>query len=382
MDRVAEILKFISKADKGIEIAPWFAPIAPKQSGYNCIVLDLWDADELRARAATDPNIPETASALIEAVDLVGSAVEIAALAGPNGGLGSFDYIISSHNFEHLPNPIRFLQGCQDVLKPGGVLSMAIPDLRACFDHFRPQTVLAEWLDAYFETRERPSLAQIFAQRSYSAALKNPPGRETAFFIHDNPAEILPDQQLREAFADWQAAQTSGTAGYTDTHCSAFTMGSFELLISECRFLGLIGFEIKEITGLNGCEFFVHLENRLKFQANEQSTAQFYRRRAELFQQVANERARSSAWGWSVLHKTKNATDEPGYGAAENAATQSTDEQRRLHTIEQNLAGMTQRLDMIQSSIIWRIGVVLCGNKFVIGCTRALRKLKSSIKAI
>ena len=49
---------------------------------------------------------------MIEEVDLVGSCTHIGKLVRARGEAGKFDYIVSSRNFEHLPNPIRFLQGC------------------------------------------------------------------------------------------------------------------------------------------------------------------------------------------------------------------------------------------------------------------------------
>ena len=91
---------------------------------------------------------------MIEDVDLVGSSTHIGELVRARGEAGTFDYVVSSHNFEHLPNPIRFLQGCAEALRPGGILSMAIPDRRACFDYFRPVTRLSDWIQAFVEDRK------------------------------------------------------------------------------------------------------------------------------------------------------------------------------------------------------------------------------------
>ena len=154
----------------GIEVAPFFAPLAPKREGYNCLVLDVFDKQVLLACGEDDPNVPAEGLANIEAVDFVGSATEIAELV-PLCDHGSFDYIVSSHNFEHLPNPIRFLQGCAKVLKTGGILSMAIPDGRACFDCFRPYTTLGEWLTPYRSGAAKPSAVQIFEFQASSARI-------------------------------------------------------------------------------------------------------------------------------------------------------------------------------------------------------------------
>ena len=210
-----------------------------------------------------------------------------------------FDYILSSHNFEHLPNPIRFLQGCQKVLKPGGVLSMAIPDMRATFDHFRPRSVIGDWLEAYFANRVRPTPAQVFAQASLSCKLAEPPGRETAYLLEDDPAMVFPDECLHLGFSKWSGMLETADSGYIDTHCSVGTMTSFQLLIAECRFLGLFDLVVKEASGMNGCEFFLHLETQPRPADEDAFKAQFYKERSVLFHAVETELAQASAWGWA-----------------------------------------------------------------------------------
>src|ERR1700730_11534889 len=135
MDRRERITRFITPQQKGIEIGPYFAPLAPKRLGYNCLAIDVFDGATLRRHAADDQQIPDELIANIEEVDLLGSSSAVAELVAAQHQLGTFDYIISSHNFEHLPDPVRFLQGCGKVLRPGGILSMAIPDRRTCFDY-------------------------------------------------------------------------------------------------------------------------------------------------------------------------------------------------------------------------------------------------------
>lgn len=247
--RREEILKYASKEKRGIEIGPWFAPLAPKREGYSCLSLDVFDRETLLATASKDPNIPKDSQQLIEGVDLVGSSTEIAALVESRGELGQFDYIISSHNFEHIPNPLKFLQGCGQVLKDRGMLSMAIPDRRACFDRFRGNTRLTEWIEAHFELRNQPTPAQIF---------------DFLMRISPDSAErsgSVVDCDLREAFAAWQSMLGKSDLPYRDTHCSTFTPTSFHLLIEESHHLGLSPFSPVEIGRTVGNEFVVHLQN-------------------------------------------------------------------------------------------------------------------------
>ena len=166
IDRHTRLARSITFEQLGIEIGPYFNPTLPKRLGYRCLVLDVFDATTLRKHAASDPNLSKTAIANIEKVDLVSPATSIATLIVEKHRLGSFDYIVSSHNIEHVPDPIRFLQGCEQVLLPGGLLSMAKPDRRTCFDYFRPHTILTDFLEAYFQSRDRPSPALVFTQNS------------------------------------------------------------------------------------------------------------------------------------------------------------------------------------------------------------------------
>ena len=166
MDRRAVLLKGITKDMLGIEIGPYHQPLVPKREGYRSLSLDVFDTEALRKNAATDSAITKNEAEQIEEVDLVGSAPRLAELVETKGLVGQCDYIISSHNFEHIPDPIRFLQGCEKALKPQGFLSMAVPDKRCCFDYYRPLSMTGDLLEAYFEKRERPSRAQIFQARS------------------------------------------------------------------------------------------------------------------------------------------------------------------------------------------------------------------------
>lgn len=68
----------------------------------------------------------------------------------------SEDFIIANHLMEHLPDPIGALKEWYRVLKPGGILFLALPDKRFTFDKDRPRTVLAH-LVADHDDRGRAS---------------------------------------------------------------------------------------------------------------------------------------------------------------------------------------------------------------------------------
>lgn len=64
----------------------------------------------------------------------------------------SQDFLIASHVLEHLPFPLAALQAWYEVLAPGGVLLLRVPDKRYTFDKDRARTPLARLIDEYNDT--------------------------------------------------------------------------------------------------------------------------------------------------------------------------------------------------------------------------------------
>ncbi len=247
MDRLERLRADVRPDASVLEIGPYFNPIAPRREGYRVTTIDVFDADDLRQRAASDPNLGPTYVADIEDVDLVGSACDLADLAVAKYGPDKkFDWILSSHNFEHLPDPIRFLQQCAAVLGANGTLRMAIPDKRFCFDHFRQITEVSEWLQAYHEQRKKPTIYQAFREEAHrSTAGKN--------------GHWIPDRKILEFYRAWFDQDGHAPDTYIDTHCWAFTPESFELLLHDLQAFGLVSLRIARISEPHGHEFFVDL---------------------------------------------------------------------------------------------------------------------------
>jgi SAM-dependent methyltransferase len=261
--RNRELLRHIGPGARGIEVAPWLNPIIPPGGERSVVVLDRLDRPALLARAEQIPSIDKAMIPRIADVDLVGSASEIAELTRARfGPEARFDFVVSSHNLEHLPDPVRFLRGCEVLLTAGGIVAMAVPDKRACFDFFRPPSSTAEMLQAFHERRERPSFAQTFSQDAYSAVLRRGNGEGQPFTIDEHPGRIALGGDLAKAYSEWLGRIEAGATEYRDTHCWTFTPSSLELILTELILLGLINFEIVSVTRTLGVEFIVHLRKR------------------------------------------------------------------------------------------------------------------------
>lgn len=298
MWRSRQITRYLPKGGRGIEVAPFHSPVLTPDLGYEVVTLDVFDQPTLIARANADPLLGPKMAARIGPVDLVGSACDIAELAQARYGQDArFDFIVSSHNFEHLPDPIRFVQGCEALLRPGGVLSMAVPDKRACYDYFRPHTATTDLLEAFHEGRVRPSLAQVFNREAYAALYRHRGQSEISFDLAVNPAGAALEGDLRSSYSLWVERRNSGSTEYIDTHCWTFTPAVFELIVVELIVLGLTNLEIASVSKAAGCEFFVHLRKRMPGSPPEQS---LIARREELLFRVIDELAYASPYAWKL----------------------------------------------------------------------------------
>lgn len=52
----------------------------------------------------------------------------------------SYDFVISSNCLEHVANPLRAVKEWIRVIKPNGIILLALPNKAYCFDHYRPIT--------------------------------------------------------------------------------------------------------------------------------------------------------------------------------------------------------------------------------------------------
>lgn len=80
---------------------------------------------------------PELEGLPLVDVDVIGSAENLSAL--PNA---SADFVIANHLLEHLEDPLAGLLEFQRVLKPRGIIYLALPDQRLTFDRDRAVTSL------------------------------------------------------------------------------------------------------------------------------------------------------------------------------------------------------------------------------------------------
>ena len=247
MTREEKLLLHIRKDGVGLEIGASHAPIAPKRSGYRVQVIDHATRDELIEKYKDDGVKLDN----IEDVDFVWQGESYAELTGKTD---HYDWIIASHVIEHMPNLVGFINSCDAVLRDDGVLSLAIPDVRFCFDHFRPASGLSKVLDAHYQSHR-----------------VHTPGSVAEFYLNRVDRDGRPDwgenTLLREDYSFTNSSETvseyleRAVAGgeYLDCHAWCFTPHSFRLILHDLYDLGLIRMREIGFFPSEGCEFHIAL---------------------------------------------------------------------------------------------------------------------------
>jgi predicted SAM-dependent methyltransferase len=250
MNRNEKILKHINKNGLGVEIGPCANPIAPKKAGFKVDVIDHASREQLIAKYdGHGINFDN-----IEEVDFVWQGESYAELTGKHK---YYDWIIASHVIEHTPDIIKFINDCDAILKDDGVLSLAIPDKRYCFDHYRAISGISKAIDTHL-----------------SQTTFHTPGTVTDHLLNVvfKSGKIAWDSQTtgeyKLAHSIEDARQTMNNliekSVYLDVHGWCFVPHSFRLMIHDLFHLGLISLPEVDFYPTDGCEFYMTLGRKGK----------------------------------------------------------------------------------------------------------------------
>lgn len=228
----------------GLEIGPSFRPIAPKKEGYKVKIIDYASAKELREKYVKHG----IDGSEIEEVDYIWNGENFKDLMGKS----VFDWILASHVIEHVPDLISFLKNCEDVLKPGGIINLAIPDKNFCFDHNRQHSSLSRIIDIH-ESQCKIQTVGAAAEYFLTVCKKN----GIIAWDQDTKGEIENIHTLDDAL---NAISQTRKGVYLDIHNWVFEPDTFKDIIKNLRLLKYIDLEIKQISETVGHEFFVVLD--------------------------------------------------------------------------------------------------------------------------
>jgi SAM-dependent methyltransferase len=255
MSRIEKLLARVEKENKILEIGPGYNPCVRRQDGWNCFSLDHGTMDELKAKYATAPGIDVKN---FQPVDFVWRDGPLESAVATEH-IATFDVCIASHVIEHTPDLVAFFKSVSRLLKPRGILSLAVPDKRFCFDYFLPLTLTGDVLEAHVERRTRHSKKALYNSVAYNVL-----GDGAGSWMRGNSPAIsfVPGRDVHTAKRAYDEHRDSENALYADAHAWYFTPSTFRLICLELFYLRAIDFLEVEFFGTTGCEFHVCLQKR------------------------------------------------------------------------------------------------------------------------
>ncbi len=228
----------------GLEIGPLANPLVRKNGVRRIFYADYANREYLRERSRGDANV--------NIDDIVDVDFVIPPPIPDDLGM-KFDYIVSSHVAEHVPDIVGWLHKLARWLAPGGIITLATPDYRYCFDVLRKPSTTGEFIGAYLENRQRPPPSLVYD--GFRSAVKYEP---TDAWANVNPDNL--DRYYTEEIALYLSKKA--LSEYVDCHCWVWTARSFIAAFEEMRALGITPLKIFCCYGpfKNETEFYVQFK--------------------------------------------------------------------------------------------------------------------------
>ena len=137
-----------------------------------------------------------------------------------------FDIVLSCHSIEHQVDLIKHLNDVSMILKPKGKYVIIIPDKRFCFDHFLPETTIAEIIDKNSQNRTFHTLKSVIEHRSltcHNDTLRHWKGDHGKQSFENNP------HLIKKSIEEYQLNMKQNS--YLDVHSFQFFPDSFSQII-------------------------------------------------------------------------------------------------------------------------------------------------------
>jgi SAM-dependent methyltransferase len=277
MNRDQRVLQYVDKHMKIIEIGPSFNPLAPRSDGWNSKIIDHLSRENLIKK------YPDQQIHRIEDVDFIWTSGPIET-AVPAELYGTFDACIASHLVEHTPDFVGFFTSMSKLVRPDGLIVIAIPDRRFMFDFFQPLTLTDRILEAHWEKRTRHTKGTIFNNAAYNT--------QNNGMIAWSPRHALTEFSfigpgVLESAKTASNAVTDESSGYIDCHVWRFTPASLKLVMLELSLLDLFPFTLVEMhEPSDTCEISFTLRN---MPGAKPSASAVDPMRLDLFEQIRDE---------------------------------------------------------------------------------------------
>lgn len=237
-----DFISLIPSNAKVLEIGPYLSPVA---RGSKVAYADYLSTGELQRRAEIEGHDPS----LVPQISHILSK-------RPLGEIDAdFDIVVSSHCIEHQPNFVKHIQDVERLIRSRhGSYFVLVPDKWFCFDHFLPESSIAQVLHAYFESRSVHWLQAIIEHRALTVH------NDAKLHWATRPEKLEIDSvKVASAIKEWQ--ESGGQ--YIDVHAWYFTPASFVGIITLLTKLQLTKLKVDRIypTRRNNNEFWAILNS-------------------------------------------------------------------------------------------------------------------------
>lgn len=241
-------LESIDKRGKMLEISPLSNPqLNAKSPGYYSV--DAYDAKGLSEKYKND------------------SGIKSEKIIEPNFVVTNHDYskitekfncVFSSHNIQHAPCVVSFLNNLESILDSNGSINLVIPDKRYCFDYFKNETSIYDVIQLYHDKPSKPRLSDVLRMKIQSTH-----NDSQAHWDANGHGVDLTEIELPKRYA--AILKEYETGKYIDAHVSYFTPASFMSIINVLKDMRLINLKIHRLYHtLNGAlEFYVILKRNV-----------------------------------------------------------------------------------------------------------------------
>jgi hypothetical protein len=258
-----DFINLVPKDKMILEIGPLAFPCMPVNQP-NVHTVDYFSTEQLKENYKTDPNVDINKICNVTYVlkDKIKYKDVIPTI---------FDFCFSSHNIEHVPCIISFLNNVSSILQDNSFFFLCIPDYRYCFDHFRNPSNIFEVLDSYFNNQDKPSPISHLESKyltCHNDSIKHWEDFGTSFqntFVNINESTNFLNTQSKKIIEDIEYIKKTYEkckTEYIDSHCWKFTPFTFRTIIDILFKTGFIELKIervyKTLKGSN--EFFVILK--------------------------------------------------------------------------------------------------------------------------
>jgi hypothetical protein len=258
-----DFINLVPKDKMILEIGPLAFPCMPVGK-KNVHTVDYFSKEELKKNYANDPNVD--INKICDVTYVLKDKIKYTDII-PN----IFDYCFSSHNIEHVPCLITFLNNISSILKDNSYFFLCIPDYRYCFDHFRNPSNIFEILDSYYNNQDKPS--PVSHLESKYLTCHNDSTKHWEVFKNSYKNTFI-DINQKKQFLNIQTTKIineienikklyeKSKNEYIDSHCWKFTPFTFRNIIDILFQTGFINLKIERVykTLKGSHEFYVILK--------------------------------------------------------------------------------------------------------------------------